>query len=189
MTLTKSDVARRQLVTAIRLFFSNGDPVSVYTLASNAWEVIDELCRLRGVDSASDQTRTHLDAPKDLKKNYINAPYRNFFKHANKDPDGKVTDFDAVSSEGVLFLAAEDYTRLNKKSPIEMQVYSYWFCAKYPEKLSPSATELLTSKLQTAFPGIADAERTAQLAMGSRAIAGAIKDPTVMNDPRTEQSL
>jgi urocanate hydratase len=66
MNLTKSDVSRRQLVTAIRLFFNEGDPVSVYTLASNALEVIDQLCKLRRVESVSDQTRTHIDDSKDL---------------------------------------------------------------------------------------------------------------------------
>jgi hypothetical protein len=38
MHVTKIDAARRQLVTAIRLFFDGGDPVSVYSLASNAWK-------------------------------------------------------------------------------------------------------------------------------------------------------
>ncbi len=48
MYLTKIAAARRQLTTAIRLFFDSGDRVSVYSLASNAWEVIDVLCDLPG---------------------------------------------------------------------------------------------------------------------------------------------
>jgi len=188
MKLTKSDVSRRQLVSAIRLFFNEGDPVSVYTLASNALEVIDQLCKLRGVESVSDQTRTHIDDSRDLIKHYIN-PYRNFFKHANKDPEAVITGFDAHSCEGVLFLAAEDYTRLHNMSPIEVQVYSFWFCAMYPEKLSPSASERLMPKADIAFPGIANAERTAQLAMGSKAIKEAAENPALMNHPQTEQSL
>ncbi|WP_322104044.1 hypothetical protein [Paraburkholderia sp. J41] len=39
MRVTKIDAARRQLITAIRLFFDGGDRVSVYPLASNAWEI------------------------------------------------------------------------------------------------------------------------------------------------------
>jgi IS30 family transposase len=35
---TKVDVARRQLTTAIRHFFAREDPVSVFSLAANAWE-------------------------------------------------------------------------------------------------------------------------------------------------------
>lgn len=188
MNLTKSDVARRQLVTAVNLFFNDSDPVSVYTLASNAWEIIDQLCKLSGVNSVSDETRTHIYPSRDLKKHYINSPYRNFFKHADTDPDGIITGFDAQSSEGVLFLAAEDYTRLHKKSPIEVQVYSSWFCSMYPEKLSPSASKRLIPKLENAFPAIANAERPTQLAMGSKAINAALGNPALMNHPQTERS-
>ena len=45
--LTKFEVARRQLVTAIRLFFGDEDSVSVYTLAHASWEILDTLCRQR----------------------------------------------------------------------------------------------------------------------------------------------
>ena len=47
-SLTKIDVARRQLVTAIRLLFDGGDSVSIFSLAANAWEVIDVLCNKLG---------------------------------------------------------------------------------------------------------------------------------------------
>ena len=189
MNLTKSDVARRQLVTAIRLFFSDDDPVSVYTLASNAWEVIDELCKLRDIDTVSDQTRKHIGPLKDLGKDYINQPYRNFFKHADRDPHGKAEGFNAQSSEGVLFLAAEDYTRLHGKSPVEVQVYSIWFCSKYPEKLSSAATKRFLPKAKALFPDIGSVERAAQLAMGSSAIEAGIKNPVLMSHPETERSL
>lgn len=189
MELTKLDVARRQLVTAIRLFFSNGDPVSIYTLASNAWEVIDELCKGRDINTVSDQTRSHLDPSKDLKAHYINSPYRNFFKHANRDPDGVVTGFTAKTPEAVLFLAAEDYIRLNKASPVEVQVYQFWFTAMYPEKLSPASAADRTPKSNVAFPDIAHAQRSAQRAMGAQAIETAVQNTEVTHDPLTEQSL
>lgn len=189
MDLTKSDVACRQLVTAIRLFFNDGDPVSVYTLASNAWEVIDQLCKGRGIDTVSDQTRSHIDPSKDLKRDYINNPYRNFFKHADSDPDVVVTGFNTRTPESVLFLAAEDYIRLNKKSPVEVQVYQSWFTAMYPEKLSPSSAEDRIPRTDIAFPCIAHAERSAQLAMGLQAITAALNNAAVMNHSQTEQAL
>ncbi|WP_240786951.1 hypothetical protein [Ramlibacter rhizophilus] len=91
--LTKFDVASRQLATAIRLFFDGADPISVFSLAANAWEVIDVLCTRARVTSASTQTRGHLTAGKDLKRDYINSPFRNFFKHADRDPDAVLEDF------------------------------------------------------------------------------------------------
>jgi hypothetical protein len=46
--LSKLEAARRQLVSGIRLFFEDGDSVSIYTLAHASWEVLDALCRQRG---------------------------------------------------------------------------------------------------------------------------------------------
>jgi hypothetical protein len=111
--LAKLDVARRQLVTAVQLFFDGGDPISVYSLAANAWEVIDALCGRAGVSSMSSDTRGHIPEGKDLKRDYINSPYRNFFKHADRDPEGVLDGFDESNVDSILFLAVEDYIRLN----------------------------------------------------------------------------
>lgn len=43
--ISKLDSARRQLETAVRLFFVDGDPVSVHTLAAAAGEVLADLAR------------------------------------------------------------------------------------------------------------------------------------------------
>ncbi|ANH76572.1 hypothetical protein ACS15_4790 [Ralstonia insidiosa] len=81
MLVSKIDAARRQLITAIRLFFDGGDPVSVYSLASNTWEVTDVLCTSVGVESFSKRARENLPVGHTLKY-YINEPCRNFFKQA-----------------------------------------------------------------------------------------------------------
>jgi hypothetical protein len=68
LALTKVDVARRQLQTAITLWFTNGDPVSVHTLAAAAHEIIHTVTKKRTpnrrpvVDSRSftDEGRTAL---------------------------------------------------------------------------------------------------------------------------------
>jgi hypothetical protein len=44
MKITKLDAAKRQLATAIRLYFEDRDPVSVHTLVMAAGEIIDRLC-------------------------------------------------------------------------------------------------------------------------------------------------
>ncbi len=67
--LTKLEIARRQLATAIDLFFADRDLVSVYSLATNSWEVIDVLCRNAGIESFSVQARENVPTGKDLKIN------------------------------------------------------------------------------------------------------------------------
>jgi hypothetical protein len=43
-------VARRQLRTAIRLWFDDGDPVSIHTLAAAAYEILHTLARRKGAE-------------------------------------------------------------------------------------------------------------------------------------------
>jgi hypothetical protein len=109
--LRKIDVARPQLATAIELFFADRDAVSVYSLAANSWEVIDALCTRDGIESFSAQARENVPEGKDLKFDYINSPYRNFFKHADRDSEQALAPLPDSQVEGVLFLAVEDYIR------------------------------------------------------------------------------
>lgn len=104
MRVTKLDSARRQLITAIRLFFDGGDAVSVYSLASNAWEIIDVLCTNAVVESFSKQVRGNMPFGHTLKY-YINEPCRNFFKHADQDPnpDNSIELSDANVQAGPVF--------------------------------------------------------------------------------------
>eukprot|EP01034_Spumella_vulgaris_P012367 gene12367-15747_t len=142
--LTKVDVARRQLAIAIELFFAGRDSVSIYSLATNSWEIIDVLCRNAGIESFSVQARENVPDGKDLKRHYINSPYRNFFKHAETDSDETLPPLPDSQVEGVLFLAVEDYIRLNGKSPVQLQVFQLWYLAKHPEKLDAAVADELT---------------------------------------------
>src|SRR5882762_2358461 len=48
LVLEKLDVVKRQLETAIMLFFADGDPVSIHTLACAAHGVVRDLNRFMG---------------------------------------------------------------------------------------------------------------------------------------------
>jgi hypothetical protein len=47
-TVSKLDAARRQLETAVRLYFCEGDPVSMHTLTSAAYQVLSDINRAQG---------------------------------------------------------------------------------------------------------------------------------------------
>lgn len=186
--LSKLDVARRQLVTAIRLFFDGRDEVSVYTLAANAWEVIDVLCDIKNVDSLSGQTQEGLPAGKSLKHDYINSPFRNFFKHADRDPQGVLSGFSDRKNDGVLMLAVEDFLRLEGFSPIEFQIFQLWYLAVYEEKIDPKELERIMVVVRESLPGIADASRQEQKRMGRELLLEASQDEKLLNDVRTDTS-
>ena len=184
--LTKIDVARRQLVTAIVLLFNDDDPVSVYSLAANAWEVIDALCMRKGIDSISAQTREHLPQGAKLKRDYINSPYRNFFKHADQDPEVVLQSFDESSVDSVIFLAVEDYLRLLKKSPVEFQVFQLWYLAAHVGKLAAEPLTEILDSIESAFPRIRELPRRDRLTMGRKVLEEARKDQGLQKDNRTE---
>jgi hypothetical protein len=187
--LTKLDAGRHQLVTAINLFFSNRDPISTYSLATNAWEVIDVLCNQSNVDSISNETRGRIIGQnKDLKYDYINSPYRNFFKHADKDPDAILEGFDDTKCDPILFLASEDYIRLNQASPLEMQVFQLWYLALYTDKVSHEDLDRIKASIAVIFPDIKNLDRAAQKEFGLQQLLAAKSDPELLSDPLVQAS-
>jgi hypothetical protein len=87
ITVTKLDATRRQLKAAIRLWFEDGDPVVIHTLIAAAYEILDTLAQRQGVADL-------LFAPDIVKDEYrtqwvrsVKSP-ANFFKHADRDPEG-----------------------------------------------------------------------------------------------------
>lgn len=184
--LTKRDVARRQLTTAIQLLFEGRDLVSVLSLATNAWEIINALCELQQIESFSRQVRENVPQGKDLKRDYVNSPYRNFFKHADRDPEATLSEMRADNVDAIIFLGVEDYLRLFGQAPVEFQAYQLWYLATNPEKL---AAERLADVLETTneiFPDVCDLPRSEQLSAGRRAIQDAFNNAQLLADSRTE---
>lgn len=89
ITVNKMDAAKRQLHTAIQLWFRDADPVSIHTLVSAAHEVIHTLFRRAGLKGLL------FDAPSipdGLRSEISQALVRAavFFKHARHDPEGTI---------------------------------------------------------------------------------------------------
>ncbi|TXH87689.1 MAG: hypothetical protein E6Q78_13790 [Rhodoferax sp.] len=189
LKLDKLTVARRQLATAIELLFSGRDTVSVYSLATNSWEVIDVLCRRAGVESFSVQARKNVPQDKDLRLDYVNSPYRNFFKHAKSDWQETLPPLPESQVDGLVFMAVEDYIRFNQRSPTQFQVFQLWYIATNPSRLDPTvATEVLVGADEM-FPGIIRMSRVQQLAEGARMLQRAATDAGVLADSRTEPAF
>lgn len=85
-TLSKIDVARRQLAEAVRLFFERRDAIAIHTLAAAAQGVLRDLATNQNIEQPSIlHDSPHI--PNESRKTWIqhiNRP-RNYFKHANND--------------------------------------------------------------------------------------------------------
>ena len=108
ITVTKISAARSQLIQAIRLFFEEGDPVSIHTLAGASLEILNDHFTDQ-VNVADNLFIFHKYAPfikeerrQEIRK--IERSAQNFFKHADKDLQQGVTSFEFQTNINNFFI-------------------------------------------------------------------------------------
>jgi hypothetical protein len=127
LKFSKLDVARRQLETAIRLYFSMGDPVSIHTLVAAAYEVLRDLNRVHAGEPMLKDVMPNWvrpDAKEKARRKLSEA--ENFFKHADRD-HAEVLEFKQELTELWLFDACRKYRQLSEELLPVLKVYEAWF--------------------------------------------------------------
>ena len=147
LTISKLDAAKRQLETAIRLYFSNGDPVSIHTLTAAAHNIIRDVTKRRGNELmlVKDQLLEYLkpDFRKIFKEKLNEA--ENFFKHADRDHEATL-NFNPDRSEFLIIDACSQYCKLTGEDPPLFQIYRGWFMANNQDLFtSPVQTQVLNA--------------------------------------------
>jgi hypothetical protein len=128
--ITKRDAARRQLATAIELFFNDGDTVSIHTLTSAAYEVLRDLGKKGGIYS-SIKDSPYIKPKKQKEAIKIFNKDQNFFKHANTDAEA-VLDFHPDTTPLIIIDAIDLYIRLTGSIFDEAKIFLLWSILKYP---------------------------------------------------------
>lgn len=132
LKLSKLDCAKRQLETAIELYFLEKDPVSTHTLASAAHQI------LRDLNSAGGGPPMLFDKEslvKIAKPGMAGELYKllgraeAFFKHADRDHD-EVLDFNPISSESILWECSVRYSEMTGETPDLFRAMGGWFRLK-----------------------------------------------------------
>lgn len=134
LTISKLDAAKRQLETVIRVYFSNGDPVSIHTLTAAAYNVLRDLNRRRGGEPLL-MKEQFLDWIKEGYHQQIRAKLNeaeNFFKHADRDHENTL-DFNPDQSELLILEACTVYNRLTGEWPPIFRAFQSWFIAHHPD--------------------------------------------------------
>ena len=86
ITVAKIEVARRQLRTAIELWFYDGDPVSIHSLAAASHQIVHDLNRKNGGPNLMlDAAFIKAEYRKEFLNNIKHAS--NFMKHADRPND------------------------------------------------------------------------------------------------------
>ena len=151
INISKIDAAKRQLETAIVLYFSNADLVSIHTLSAASHEIIQTLCKPNNVKSAIKD----FDSVKpEKKKEYIDLVQgaQRFFKHANIDAD-KLYEFIPDTTDFLIFDACQMYQQLTNEIPKLFQIFTIWFFLKEPDIIRDDKQEVkdFTAKNKNSF--------------------------------------
>jgi len=183
--ITKLDAAERKLVAAIRSFFRNEDAIVVYSLAGDAAEVLDALCRKRGIRPFRDEACAAVpDLTQKSFADIVNR-HRNFFKHARGDAAEEVLDdFTDAHNDPLLFSASYDLGQLcaalRRGFPVEAQMLQIWFMQVHRDAAGPVIQAAgLPDAPHLVFPDLHQRPRYEQKMLGREAITWARNEPTL----------
>lgn len=124
LKITKLDAARRQLQTAVELWFSDADPVSIHTLVYAAHEIIYRTYRDRGYKNLSFDTSV-------IKEEYRSAfnlslkKAANFFKHSDRGK-GATLEFDAKINDNFLLVSICALPMMNETLSQTEAAFLFW---------------------------------------------------------------
>jgi len=126
VNLTKRDCAREEIHGAIRLLAWDGNYVSANVLASSAIDI------LNGVANKSGKLTLHHHFEITIKEEFrkkvrkiMKAPY-NYMKHADRDSDQHLTDFNTERALWNIFVACYDYFIIYEIQSYAMKAYISW---------------------------------------------------------------
>jgi hypothetical protein len=144
VTVDKVEAIRRQIDTAIWLWFNKGDTVSIHTLIDAAFGVLDELYQARKMGRPmpfDDDPSKTTDQQRQWRKKLKEAG--TFGKHARTDHDRRY-QYNPIFVECQIGFAITAHARLERVGRNSLQtLFSLWFWVHYPEfcETSPESPE------------------------------------------------
>lgn len=121
VTVSKIDAARRQIETAIELYFSGGDFLAIYTISFAAHQVLNDIYNRYRDDGFLQAVSEKL--PADFRSLLANPA--NFLKHADRDHDAYLPEISYVQIEAVLCVATILYKRISGDLTSKMKGFDY----------------------------------------------------------------
>jgi hypothetical protein len=134
LKLSKLDCVRRQLEMAIELYFMERDSVSIHTLASAVYQLLIDINKHRGgrpLLTELESLKGKVIPGKEKEVMRLMSEAENFFKHADRDPEGTI-DFSPESNESILWESSAKYRELTGETSAPLQAMNVWFQIRHP---------------------------------------------------------
>jgi len=152
ITISKLDAAKRQFETAIRLYFHDSDPVSIYTLVSAAYNVIRDVNKRRNGKPmfAKDQFIEFVKPEYQSKvRKQIDAA-ENFFKHGQRG--NETIEFNPEQSEWLIFEGISFYWKLTSEDTPLFKLFRGWYVGHHESlfKLPAEQKQLIAKATEMA---------------------------------------
>jgi len=170
-TVTKLDAAKRQLCTAIRMFFADYDVLSVYTLAHAALEIFERRPKKEGGPKIRHFDVLKTTCPHLNEKDawdYLHS-VKNFFKHGGSLKSSVVFHEEAVDSV-LYFACCNCVNETAPDQPVQVDAFIIWFLATKAEIHDWDRKD----QIDNFCPGIRTASRQEQKRFGVQLIADAV---------------
>ena len=148
LVINKLEAAEHQLREAIRLWFTEGDPVAVHSLVCSAHQIIHDLHFQQGWRDLLYDTLVIKDEFRRKWIRLIKNPY-NFLKHGDWDADGTV-ELDTELTESFILFSLLGFELLGRQHNETEEAYILYFALHRPS--------LLTEKGRKTFLGHLSAE-------------------------------
>jgi len=142
--LTRRQVARQEIETAIALVFSGGSLVCANLLAWAAVDVLRGVAHSKDVQTYFDRMETMVRAEKLVEFRRLIRDHYTFAKHADRDPERVVENFNGETVNLVLLGATEDYPMLYGQQTLPMMLFKTWFLKRNMNLLTPEGQEMMS---------------------------------------------
>lgn len=164
--VTKLEAAKRQLDTAIKMYFDNEDSLSVHTLAYASFKILFDLYPSFQNDGYSGRLDELIQQPQLGWSRFSRTA--NFLKHADRDPLDELEHHDAEHVEGTIGLAACLYRRIAGDFTPLMRGFDCWTESVHPEAfdIPPAPDAYIAAQEDEAVRKIRALPLPERLAMG-----------------------
>lgn len=192
-SITKLEIARRQLGTALALHLNGHDPVSVHCLACGGCEIAEQLAIDAGGAVFRHFTLESYPSMSEANHKGTRNQFWNAFKHAkkrkgeNRNDDELIAEFSGTENNVRLFTGWFDYSMVAHSLPIEAQVFNTWFLALDLTKFGPDIDPGFVERLGSEFPGLSNLSPDGQRRQLQRSIERWKRDRSLLDSKLTDR--